>query len=67
MTGCLTEQDGSFMLGTQDGGKVSVSGSEALAKHKNHTVKLTGRKSDEGGKTTLSVTKIEHVSDSCSK
>jgi hypothetical protein len=66
-TGCLTEEDGSYMLGTPDGDKVSVSGPANLAKHKNHTVKLTGRKSEEGGKTSLSVTKIEHVSDSCSK
>ena len=36
-----------------------------LAKHKDHTVRLTGKKSDEGGKSTLTVSKIEMVSASC--
>jgi hypothetical protein len=65
-TGCLTEQQGSFLLKTADGGNVTVTGSADLSKHKNHTVKLTGRMSEDGGKKMLNVTKIEHVSASCS-
>jgi hypothetical protein len=66
LTGCLTEQQGSYMFATQSGEQLIVSGSD-LAKHKDHTVKLTGKRSDEGGKTKLTVSKIEHVSASCSK
>jgi len=67
LTGCLTETAGSFMIATQAGEQVSVTGGADLAKHKDHTVKLTGTKSEEGGKSTLRVSKIEHVSPSCSK
>ena len=66
LTGCLTEQAGSFTLKTQAGDNVTVTGSADLAKHKNHTVKLTGKISEEGGKKTLNVAKLEHVSPSCS-
>jgi len=66
LTGCLTEQSGSFVIATEAGEQVNVTGSD-LAKHKDHTVKLTGTKSDEGGKSTLRVSKIDHVSASCSK
>ena len=65
VTGCLTEQQGSYMLATRAGEQITVSGSADLAKHKDHTVKLTGKKSDEGGKSTLNVSKIEMVSASC--
>ena len=67
ITGCLTEDQGAFHLATQAGDQMDVSGSADLSKHKNHTVKLTGTSSDEGGKKSLNVTKIEHVSPSCSK
>ena len=67
ITGCLTEQQGSYMLATTAGEQINVSGSADLSKHKDHTVKLTGAKSDAGGKMTLKVSKIEHVSPSCSK
>src|SRR5262249_17117108 len=67
LTGCLTEDQGSFTLATQAGEQVSVSGSQDLMKHKGHTVKLTGTTSNEGGKKTLTVSKIEHVSPSCAK
>jgi hypothetical protein len=67
LTGCLTEQQGSFMIATQAGEQVAVSGGGDLSKHKDHTVKLTGKRSDEGGKTKLTVSKIEHVSASCTK
>jgi len=65
-TGCLTEQGGTFMLATSTGEQVTATGS-GLDKHKDHTVKLTGTTSEEGGKKMLNVTKIEHVSPSCSK
>jgi hypothetical protein len=67
LTGCLTEQQGSYMLATQTGEQVTVSGSGDLSKHKDHTVRLTGKKSDDAGKATMTVSKIEHVSASCSK
>jgi len=66
-TGCLTESGGTYMLATSSGDQVSVSGSADLAKHKDHTVKLTGKESNEGGKKSLTVSKIEMVSASCSK
>lgn len=66
LTGCLTEQQGSYMFATQSGEQLTVSGTD-LAKHKDHTVRITGKKSDDGGKTKLTVSKIEHVSASCSK
>ena len=66
LTGCLTEDQGSYMLATSSGEQVTAHGS-GLNRHKNHTVKLTGRASDDGGKKMLSVTKIEMVSTSCSK
>ena len=67
ITGCLTESGGTYTLATSSGDQVSVSGSGDLAKHKDHTVKLTGRASNEGGKKNLTVSKIEMVSASCSK
>ncbi len=67
VTGCLTEAAGSYSVATQGGDKMDVMGSADLAKHKNHTVKLTGTTSDQGGKKTLTVSKIEHVSPSCSQ
>jgi hypothetical protein len=67
LTGCLTEEQGSFKLATQAGEQVDVSGPATLTKHKNHTVKVTGTTSNEGGKKTLNVSKIEHVSASCTK
>jgi hypothetical protein len=66
MTGCLTEQQGSWTLATTAGEQISVSGSN-LNTHKDHTVKLTGTTGAEGGKKTLAVTKIELVSTSCAK
>ena len=67
VTGCLTEQAGAFTLATTAGEQITAMGSADLGKHKDHTVKLTGRQSDEGGKKSLSVSKIEMVSASCSK
>jgi hypothetical protein len=67
LTGCLTEQQGSYMLATSSGEQVILSGSADLSKHKDHTVQVTGKKSDDGGKTKLTVSKIAHVSPSCTK
>jgi hypothetical protein len=67
VTGCLTESGGSYMLATSSGDQVNVTGSADLAKHKDHTVKLTGKASNEGGKKSITVSKIEMVSASCSK
>jgi hypothetical protein len=67
LTGCLTETGGAYMLKSQSGEEVAVKGSEDLTKHKNHTVRLTGKMSDEGGKKTLTISKLEHVSASCSQ
>ena len=67
LTGCLTEEQGSFKLATGAGDQFDVSGPAALSKHKNHTVKLTGTTKNEGGKKMLTVSKIEHVSPSCAK
>ena len=67
ITGCLSEQAGAFMIAEPGGQQISVSGSPDLSKHKDHTVKLTGTKSEEGGKTTFNVSKIEMVSASCAK
>src|SRR4051812_4807891 len=66
LTGCLTEQQGSYTLATAAGEQVNLTGSADLSKHKNHTVKLTGTRADSGGKMMLNVSKIEHVSPSCS-
>jgi hypothetical protein len=67
LTGCLTEQQGAFTLATTSGEQITATGSADLGKHKDHTVKLTGRTSDEGGRKLLNVTKIQMVSGSCSK
>jgi len=65
-TGCLTEQNGTFIITTSSGEQVAAKGTE-LTQHKDHTVKLTGTTTDEGGKKMLNVTKVEHVSASCTK
>lgn len=72
LTGCLNvTNDGSFQLTVVEDGErgdtIMVQGSqEELTTHaKNHTVKLTGSKAEEGGKQVFKVTKIEHVSGTC--
>jgi len=67
LTGCLSESGGSYTLATSSGEQVSLSGSSDLSKHKDHTITVTGRKSDAGGKSSMTVSKIEMVSASCSK
>jgi hypothetical protein len=67
LTGCLTEAGGSYTLATTTGEQVGLTGAADLSKHKDHTITVTGTKSDAGGKATMRVSKIEHVSASCSK
>jgi photosystem II stability/assembly factor-like uncharacterized protein len=68
MTGCLTESAGTYRLSTTGGQSVDIEpGTQDLTKHKDHTVRITGKKSDEGGKTKVTVSKIEHVSATCTK
>jgi len=68
LTGCLTKGDGAGMYNlTEASGdkKMAVPSSGVdLEKHAmNHTVKLTGSLSSDG--KTLTVSKIEHVSETC--
>ena len=63
----LPQYGGYFKLSTSAGEQVNVTGPPALTKHKDHTVKLTGTTSTEGGKKMMNVSKIEHVSASCAK
>jgi hypothetical protein len=69
VTGCLNKGSGDaqYMLtDSKSGTEMTVTGTTDLEKHSsNHTVKLTGTKSTEGGKTTFTVTKVEHVSPTC--
>jgi hypothetical protein len=67
LTGCLTQEQGSFKLSTSAGGQIDVTGPADLNKHKDHTVRLTGSTATEAGKKTLKVSKIENVSASCAK
>jgi hypothetical protein len=68
MTGCLTESAGTYRLSTTAGQSVDLdAGTQDLTKHKDHTVRITGKKSDEGGKSKVTVSKIEHVSATCTK
>src|SRR5258706_2671407 len=67
LTGCLTEDQGSYKLATPAGEQVNVSGPADLMKHKDHTVRLTGTTSSDGGTKTMRVSKIQHVSASCAK
>lgn len=68
ITGCLTKADTGdhwTLTDNQTAAKTAVMGKTELAfdKHANHTVKLTGRMSDDGA--VFRVDRIEHVSDSC--
>lgn len=74
LTGCLNPADeqGVFQLTVLQDGKaekqILVSGNaEELAQHaKNHTVRVTGSMSDEGGTNVFKVSRIEHVDATCS-
>jgi len=70
MTGCLSkDSSGNFVLTDESTGvKTTVTGPADLEKHSaNHKVKLTGStKADTAGKSMFEVTKIQHVSETCS-
>jgi hypothetical protein len=68
VTGCLSKGDtaGTYVLTDKSGKKIEVTGTPDLEQHSaNHTVKITGMKSMDQGKTVLTATKLEHVSDTC--
>jgi len=67
LTGCLSEDQGTYKLATSTGDQVTVTGPADLMKHKGHTVRLTGTSSTDAGKKSLTVSKIEHVSPSCTQ
>lgn len=71
VTGCLTKSsDGSYVLTDEKTGKqITVTGSADLEKHSaNHKVRLTGTESSNSsnGPMTMEVTRIQHISPSCS-
>src|ERR1051325_9596328 len=69
MTGCLSKagSPGEYTLTDEKTGtKTTVLGPETLEKPSaNHKVELTGTESIEGGKTMFHVSKIRHISESC--
>ena len=71
LTGCLTKGDtaGQYMLSDTTSGekkRVTASSGVDLEKHSaNHTVRLTGKLSDDG--QTFTATNVEHVSETCAK
>ena len=68
LTGCLNKDaSGSFVLTDASGMKTTVMGTADLEKHSsNHKVTLTGMsKTDDSGKPIFQVTKLTHVSDTC--
>jgi hypothetical protein len=68
LTGCLNKDTaGDYVLTDSSGMKTMVSGSADLEKHSsNHKVTLTGMtKTDASGKPVFEVTKLTHVSDTC--
>jgi hypothetical protein len=67
LTGCLSSGTGNtFVLKTKDQGEVTVTGSNDLSKHSGHTVTLTGSMKQEQGKSTMQVSQLKHVSNTCS-
>jgi hypothetical protein len=69
LTGCLNKGPTSSEYTFTDqrtGNEITVTGPSDLEKHStNHTVRLTGKMTSEGGKRMFDVTKIEHVSATC--
>ena len=69
MTGCLsTAPSGNEYVFVEEGtGKqITVAGNADLAKHAaNHTVKITTAPAEAASTSPATVTKIEHVSNSC--
>jgi hypothetical protein len=87
MTGCLEQgQGGNYVLRDDTGKGVTIAGGEKLAKHLNHTVKISGKYMETSGSASehstpnktetksgdvmhgnmFKMSKIEHVSDTCS-
>jgi hypothetical protein len=69
MTGCLNKDSsgGYTLTDEKTGAKTTVTGTADLEKHSaNHKVTLTGtEKPDAAGKKSFEVTKIQHISPSC--
>ena len=65
LVGCLAHEGEGFILKTKSQGEVAVMGSDVSAKHSGHTVELTGTMKKDHGKSTLDVTKLKHVANSC--
>jgi hypothetical protein len=68
LTGCLNKDaSGSYILTDSSGLKTTVSGAADLEKHSsNHKVTLTGTaKTDASGKPIFEVSKITHISATC--
>ena len=68
LTGCLSKDaSGSFVITDSSGLKTTVSGTADLEKHANNRkLSLTGTaKTDASGKPILEVSKLTHISDTC--
>jgi hypothetical protein len=67
LTGCLAKDtQGNYTLTHETSGeKTAVTGSADLEKHATHKVTLTGSRKDESGKSVFHVTKIQHISATC--
>jgi|GEM_PF-2784282 hypothetical protein len=70
LTGCLNKGpvQGQYVLTDQKtGDAIPVTGASDLEEHSaNHTVKLTGNRTTEGGRSTFTATKVEHIAAACS-
>jgi hypothetical protein len=70
LTGCLNKgsSPGQYVLTDQKTGDATpVTGTSDLEQHSaNHTVKLTGSRTTEGGRPVFTATKLEHISATCS-
>ena len=69
ITGCLSKSSAQGQFALKDetsGNEMTVTGPSELDQHAaNHTVKLTGTTTTEGGKTVFKASKVEMVSASC--
>lgn len=66
ITGCLQKGTGdSYILTTQDGQQVLVTGSPDLSKHVGHTVRLIGTMSGKGEEAAFKASKVELIADKC--
>jgi hypothetical protein len=67
MTGCLTKNArGEYVLASDTGDKVIVTGSPDLEKHSaNHKVTIRGSQKTEDGKTVFQVDHLDHLANTC--